>query len=147
MRWRDQRIAARQYAGARRVRVGPLAVAALALVAASPLAPGIWGAPGAELAVGERGATLRLECAEATLGGPITPGADGSFRVTGRFDAHTGGPQPAHEERAATPAANALVVGQVDDDRMTLEIRVDGETTPRRFTLERGRRVKLIRCF
>lgn len=133
-----------QKSGARRSRGGPL-LFALLLMAAAPIAPGVWGGPQVQMEVGAAATHIRFDCAEGAIPGALTLDADGRFEARGRYDAFTGGAQ-AVDERPSAAKANAHFIGRVEGDRLTLEIRRDGVEAPLRYTLVKGVRAKLIRC-
>jgi hypothetical protein len=109
---------------------------------ASPLT-GEWGGPQARLVLTETGGQLDLSCASASLDTPIHLDAAGTFGAKGRYESFSGGPTLADVPPATTAAH---FDGHVEGNTMHISIRREGEKTAERHILERGRRVKLIRC-
>lgn len=109
---------------------------------AAPLT-GDWGGPQVRLVLTDKGGTLELSCASASLDAPIHPDATGTFTATGRYEAFTGGPALADAPPATTPAQFS---GRITGDTLQLSVHPKGDKTAQAYTLERGRRVKLIRC-
>ncbi|WP_310498725.1 hypothetical protein [Sandarakinorhabdus sp.] len=108
-----------------------------------PPLTGDWGGPQVRLQLTETGGKLDLACASAIIDMPVRPDAAGKFVVLGRYDSFTGGPTPAD---AAPAMAKAHFDGHVEGDTMHLSVHRHGEKAAENYTLERGRRVKLIRC-
>lgn len=104
---------------------------------------GEWGGPQSRFHLTETGGTLDLACASVHISSPLHPGADGRFTAEARYEDFTGGPT-----LADTPPATTLAhfSGRVDGNIMQLSIQRAGDKTTQDFVLERGRRVKLIRC-
>ncbi len=125
-----------------------LALAGASLMAGAADAPppgltGNWGGNQARLALTETGGRLDLGCGTAAIDAPIRPDAAGKFSTTARYEEFTGGPTRADEAPATTPAH---VMGHVDGDTLHLSIHRQGAKAADDYTLQRGRRVKLIRC-
>lgn len=112
---------------------------------AEPISPlmGAWGGPQVRLVLTEKGGTVELACASASLDAPVRPDAAGKFVSTGRYERFDGGPAKADVPPATTPAQ---ITGLIDGDTMRLSILPKGDKVAQAYTLERGRRVKLIRC-
>jgi len=114
---------------------------------ASPPKPapltGDWGGPQVRLHLGEAGGRLDMSCASASIDTPVRPDAAGRFGATGRYESFTGGPT-----RADAPPSMVVAHfdGHVEGNSLHLSVRQHGVKTAENFTLERGRRVKLIRC-
>ncbi len=117
------------------------------MAAAADAAPGglvgNWGGNQAMLALTETGGRIDLGCGTAAIDAPIRPDAAGKFSTTVRYEEFTGGPTRADEAPATTPAH---VMGHVDGDTLHLSIHRHGAKAADDYTLQRGRRVKLIRC-
>ena len=143
--------------GCRRWTLAPALAALIALSgpgacahAAGPSAPdgaqarvrnGQWGGTGALLTVDDSSAAIQFDCAEGTLNGPLAIDEERRFTVEGTFVRGRGGPvgeEPPRSERATYS-------GQVDDDTLTLTVRV-GEEDFGTFTLTRGKTARLRRC-
>lgn len=126
-----------------------LLAAGLLMMGASPpdgsVAPltGEWGGPQVRFHLTETGGTLDLACASARITSPVRPGAEGHFSVEAEYEEFSAGPTPADAPLASTPAHFS---GRIDGNMMQLSVRRAGNTTTQDFVLERGRRVKLIRC-
>jgi hypothetical protein len=104
---------------------------------------GNWGGNQIMLAMTDTGGRLDLACATAMIDAPVRPDATGKFSATARYEAFTGGPTRADEPPATTPVH---VMGHVEGDTLRLSMHREGAAAPEVYTLERGRRVKLIRC-
>lgn len=109
----------------------------------SPPLTGEWGGPQIRLMLTDAGGTLDMACASAHLAAPVRPDAAGKFAVDGKYESFTGGPTPAD---VPPPLTAARFTGHVEGNTMHLSVRQAGERTAQDYTLERGRRVKLIRC-
>lgn len=126
-----------------------LLAAGLLLMGSSPhggsVAPltGEWGGPQVRFHLTETGGTLDLACASARLTSPVRPGADGQFTIEAEYEEFSAGPTLADAPPASTPAHFS---GRIDGNMMQLSVRRAGNKTTQDFVLERGRRVKLIRC-
>ena len=104
---------------------------------------GEWGGPQARFHLTATGGTLDLACATVRIAAPVRPGAEGSFTAEGAYEDFAGGPTAADVRPTSTPAHFS---GRVDGNRMQLSVQRAGDKTTQDFALERGRRVKLIRC-
>ncbi len=104
---------------------------------------GEWGGPQAKLVLGPTGGVMTLACASATISAPLRPDATGRFDVMGRYEIHGGG-----MVAADTPPAmvQARFSGRLDGSAMHLSVHRKG-VAPEVYTLELGRRVKVIRCY
>ena len=118
---------------------------ACAAGAAPPLPPltGDWGGPRVRLSLTETGGKMDFDCASATIDAPIRLDAAGKFSAPGRHEAFAAGPTPAD---TAPPTTAARFEGHVEGDTMHLTVHLKGETATQEYTLQRGRRVKIIRC-
>lgn len=117
-------------------------VSLMTAAAAEPGLAGNWGGPQVRLSLTETGGKLDMSCAAATIDGPIHPDASGKFSATGRYEAFVGGPTQAD----APPTTTALhVMGHVEGNTMHITLHQKGAKAET-YTLERDRRVKLIRC-
>lgn len=104
---------------------------------------GDWGGSQVQLQLTETGGKLELSCASASIDTPVRLDATSKFGATGRYESFTGGPT---QGDVAPAMAKVHFDGHVDGDTMHLSIRRGGDEAAERYTLERGRRVKLIRC-
>lgn len=123
-----------------------LAMTAGSLPAATPALPdlaGDWGGPQARLFMTADGGRLDLACASASIAGPLRATGNGGFSASGRYEEFGGGPTLADVAAATVPAH---FTGKVVGDVMQLSVHADGAKAPQDLTLERGRRVKLLRC-
>lgn len=106
---------------------------------------GAWGGPGVSLVVEAASARLQADCAEGHIDGVVTLDGAGRFTAAGAFEAHHGGPQLVEE---GTPAgAPARFSGRVRGDAMELTVTGLGGAAPIRYTLTRGARPTLVRCY
>lgn len=117
--------------------------AAPASLPPASLLTGEWGGLQVRLLLTETGGRLDLSCASASLDTPIRLDAAGRFGAKGRYESFSGGPT-LEDVPPATTAAH--FDGHVEGNTMHISIRREGEKTAERYILERGRRVKLIRC-
>jgi hypothetical protein len=124
--------------GARRLL---LLLPLLAMAEARPALEGWWGGERTNLHFTAAGAQLEQDCATAEIAGSIRPDASGRFTASGRWRAESG---PTAGDRA-DPGRPARFTGHLEDDRLHLTVAVEGGET-KQLLLERGRRVKLIRC-
>lgn len=127
-----------------------LAVAGVSLMACATDANGApagltgdWGGNQARLSLTETGGRVDLGCATATFDSPVRPDASGKFSANARYEEFTGGPTRADEAPATTPVH---VMGHVDGDTLHLTMHRKGAPAAEDYTLQRGRKVKLIRC-
>lgn len=104
---------------------------------------GEWGGPQVRFHLTETGGTLELACATVRTASPVRPGSEGQFTAVAWYEDFTGGPTRADAARESTPAHFS---GRVDGNIMRLSVQRAGDVTTQEFVLERGRRVKLIRC-
>lgn len=108
-----------------------------------PALAGEWGAPQVRLSLGATGGRIEFSCAAATIDAAVLPDAAGNFNVAGRHEDFTGGPAPAGTPPRTTPAR---FTGKVDGDILQLSVKRQGAAAET-YTLQRGRRTKLIRCY
>ena len=103
---------------------------------------GEWGGPQVQLSLTAAGGRIEFSCAAATIAA-IRPDPAGKFSADGRHEEFTGGPVQADAAPAATPAR---YTGQVDGDTLQLTVHRQGRAAET-YTLQRGKRSKLIRCY
>ena len=104
---------------------------------------GIWGGPQVRLSLTESGGKLELGCAAATIDSPVRLDKQGMFAVSGRYEQFASGQTDAD---APPKFIKTRFVGHVDGDTLHLAVHLDGSKTPQDYTLQRGRRTKLINC-
>jgi hypothetical protein len=126
------------------------AIALLALpgcAAAQPPAAlsGVWGGDRLKATFTETGATLQADCADGMIAGPVRTDGAGRFSAAGAYEVRHGGPQRVEED--ARPAANARFEGQIRGETLKLTIRGADGAPAQTFTLVRGARPKLVRCY
>ncbi len=104
---------------------------------------GEWSGPQVRLSLIETGGRLDLACAAAAFDTPIRPDAAGKFSTTARYEAFGGGPTPAD----VPPRFETVrLTGHVEGDTLQLSIDRAKGVAPEAYTLQRGRRGKIIRC-
>ena len=111
--------------------------------AAHPALLGEWGGPQVRLSLGEAGGRIDFACASATIDAAVHPDGAGNFSAAGRHEDFAGGPAPADTPATTTPARFS---GKVDGDTLQLSVQRGGAAAET-YTLQRGRRTKLIRCY
>jgi hypothetical protein len=123
---------------------------ALAACASSPDAAsrldrvpnGDWGGEHVRLSVSDTGAKVEFDCAHGTLDEPLVLDADGRFDVKGSLVVE-GGPVRLDETRKAQPVRYR---GEIDGERMSLEVALEGGGSGGSFSLTRGGKAKLVKC-
>jgi len=103
---------------------------------------GEWGGKGVRLSVEEQGATIEFNCAHGRLGEPLALDANGRFDVEGNLVAE-GGPDRIDDAGDARPARYR---GDVEAERMRLEVTLEGGRSFGGFRLVKGIRAKLVKC-
>lgn len=86
------------------VAAGALAVLACATAESSGPLVGDWGGEHLGLVATVQGADLEYDCATGHMNGPLAPGDDGRFSVTGVHHPGHGGPIRQDEETVSLPA-------------------------------------------
>ncbi len=130
----------------------PPAAILLALIVSSPgpapdekkaLPAGEWGGKQVSLSVTDKGARLELACAHGSVETAILLDEEGRFDVAGVYVRE--GPGPVRlEDEGGEPARFS---GRVDGDSMTLTVeRTKGSRHVGTFELEKGRRVRIVKC-
>ena len=119
-----------------------MATAADSTAAGAPLV-GDWGGRQIRLSLAETGGKVDFNCASASIDSAVMPDAKGSFTATGRYEAFDAGPM--HNADAAPKTIAAHFTGHVDGNTLHLSVHRKGSEAES-YTLERDRRVKLIRC-
>lgn len=129
-------------------RLTALAILALpgCAMAGPPAAlSGVWAGDRMTATFTEAGAKLQADCADGVIAGPLRADATGRFSGAGTYDVRHGGPQQVEE--GAPAAANARFEGQVRGETLVLTVRSPAGGAPQTFTLVRGARIKLVRCY
>jgi hypothetical protein len=121
------------------VLAAAVAIAGMAQAAPAPLT-GVWGGDQTILTLRANGGSLESSCAQGQIKGPVVLDDKGQFAAEGSFQTFRGGPQREDE----TGAPRAAFTGKVDGDTLVLTIQGDGP--PRRFSLTRDARPRLLRC-
>jgi hypothetical protein len=117
---------------------------AIAPSGAPDMKAGSWGGAQAELRIeDDQPAHLELSCAYARIDRPLAITNDGAFDWKGRFFQER--PGPARED-GKNDGVDARIRGRVDDDRVTLNVIVDGQTVVGPVTLEHGKRSRIVKC-
>jgi hypothetical protein len=109
-----------------------------------PLRLGQWGGAHISLNVLDSGATLQLDCAEATMDQPMRADPDGYFRLTGKYTPG-GGADPA----GGRPSLPASFYGAADGSSMQLTVTyqdAEGQSHSTLYTLVYGESGALNRC-
>ena len=112
-----------------------------ALAAVSPV--GVWGGDRLNLTIDARGGAIETDCGRGTIAMPIHPDRHGRFTTAVAMERFRAGPQMAD----AGPATRKVTVaGRIVGDVLELQI-PSADTGPlQRYRLQRGQRVKLVRC-
>ena len=103
-----------------------------------------WGGMHVRADVEAEGVSFEFDCAHGAADGPLAPGRDGRFDLTGFFVAERGGPVRAGQEEKRQPARYS---GRVKGKTMTLNVTLteSGESIGT-FTLKRGEAARLTKC-
>jgi hypothetical protein len=105
---------------------------------------GSWGGAQAELRIEEnQSAQLELSCAHARIDRPLAIANDGTFEWKGRFFQER--PGPAREDEK-NEGVDARIRGRVDEDRVILNVIVDGKTIVGPLTLDFGKASRIVKC-
>lgn len=120
-----------------------LAIAGIASAAAgSSGLEGKWAGDRLIMTVRPDGATINSDCARGAINQPLHLDRHLRFSATGTFTADKAGPQKADEAVRAIPSTFR---GQLAGDTLDLSIEAEGQEL-RKFKLQRGGTVKLVRC-
>ena len=109
---------------------------------AAPGLNGQWGGQQIRMHVDAKGATIELGCGQGHIAKAIQLDRHQRFVTKGHYEEYGAGPQQAD----ATPGMAATYSGHLVGDILTLEIRPSSGDA-QRYTLTRGKNVKLIRCY
>jgi hypothetical protein len=129
----------------KRLAVITLLILPSGAAAAPAVLTGTWGGDRLAANFTETGATLQADCADGAIAGPVRVDAAGRFSATGAYQVLHGGPQLVEED--AQVAAAARFEGRVRGETLQLTIHGPGAAAPQTFTLVRGARPKLVRCY
>jgi hypothetical protein len=125
------------------------AVVLLALPGCATAQPGaltgVWGGDRLVATFTEAGATLQADCADGVIAGPVHTDSSGRFSAAGAYQVLHGGPQLVEEDAHAS--AGVRFEGRLRGDTLILTIRASMDAAPQTFTLVRGARPKLVRCY
>jgi hypothetical protein len=126
-----------------------LLLAVFALLAMAPsgapeMKTGSWGGAQAELRIeDDRPAHLELSCAHARIDRPLAIANDGAFEWKARYFQER--PGPAREDEK-NDGIDARIRGRVDNNRVTLNVIVDGKTIAGPMTLDFGKASRIVKC-
>jgi hypothetical protein len=105
---------------------------------------GSWGGAQAELRIeNDQPAQLELPCAHARIDRPLAIANDGAFEWKARYFQERPGPAREDEENEGI---DARIRGRVDNDRVTLNVIVDGKTVAGPLTLDFGKGSRIAKC-
>ena len=104
---------------------------------------GAWGGPHIGITFAGGLAEVELDCASGTIDGAIYPGKDGEFTAKGAIRMGAGGPVRVGQIFRSQRASYS---GRVEEDVMTLTIRLEDGTASGPFTLAPGAQPQLTRC-
>jgi hypothetical protein len=117
---------------------------AVAPSGAPDMKTGSWGGAQAELRIEEnQPAQLELPCAHARIDRPLVIANDGAFEWKGRYFQER--PGPAREDEK-NDGADARIRGRVTNDRVELNVIVDGKSVAGPLTLDFGKRSRIVKC-
>jgi hypothetical protein len=104
---------------------------------------GEWGGAHISMNVGDTKATIEYDCAHGEIYGPLSLSGEGKFELRGSFTPERGGPVRADEASRDKPATYS---GVINDNTMTLTLKVADSDETETFTLEKGKAGKLVKC-
>ncbi len=111
----------------------------------TPVAAGPWGAPGIIFSVEEKIVRIEYDCAEGEIPRTLVVDEHGNFKVDGFHTRHAGGPIRLDDPPKRMPATYE---GKISGATMTLKITLaNGGGTVGEYALERGKNVRLHRCY
>jgi hypothetical protein len=120
---------------------------AIAPTGAPDMKTGSWGGSQAELRIeNDRPARLELPCAHARIDRPLVVANDGAFEWKARYVQERPGPTREGEGSEENAGVDARIRGRVDDDRVTLNVIVDGKTVAGPLTLDFGKASRIVKC-
>lgn len=106
---------------------------------------GMWGANGIIFSVEAGGVNIQYECADGQIEQPLKADERGNFAVNGVHIRQRPGPMKLDDKQARQ---NARFEGKISGNNMTLKVTLTetGEVIGD-YTLERGKNVRLHRCY
>lgn len=120
---------------------------AIAPSGAPDMKAGSWGGAQAELRIeNDQPAQLELSCAHARIDLPLTISNDGSFDWKARYFQERPGPTREKENDEKNEGIDARIRGRVDNDRVILNVIVDGKTVAGPLTLDFGKASRIVKC-
>jgi hypothetical protein len=120
---------------------------AIAPSGAPDMKTGSWGGAQAELRIeNDRPAQLELPCAHARIDRPLAISNDGAFEWKARYFQERPGPTREDEQGEQNAGVDARIRGRVDDDRVILNVIVDGKTVAGPLTLDFGKASRIVKC-
>ena len=104
---------------------------------------GTWGGDNIVVEVTTEGATIEYGCAHGSIREKIVLDNQGKFLLKGFHKAERGGPTRQGNEQGEA----ATYAGTITGNTMTFEVRLErGNESIGTFKVEKGRRVRLMRC-
>jgi hypothetical protein len=107
------------------------------------LAVGLWGGPHVNIDVGSESAKVEYDCAHGEIHGPLVIDDHGKFHLRGTFTPERGGPVRAGDSQRALPATYS---GEINGNKMTLDLRIGDSDEIQSYTLEQGKPGRLVKC-
>jgi hypothetical protein len=105
---------------------------------------GSWGGAQAELRIeNDQPAQLELPCAHARIDRPLAIANDGAFEWKARYFQERPGPTREDEKNEGI---DARIRGRVDENRVTLNVIVDGKIVAGPLTLDFGKASRIVKC-
>ncbi len=102
---------------------------------------GHWGGDRLNLELTDKGGTMTLDCASGTIAHPVHADASGHFESKAEWRQYSPGPDQGDDRLASEPA---MIQGHISGP--TLHLTVSHKGGLQRFTLDQGKRAKLVRC-
>lgn len=106
---------------------------------------GTWGGDRMILTMDAKGGQIDMDCANGAITGKIVLDAKGNFTARGTFNQESGGQTLA--EDFTSKGNPAIYHGQIIGNTIKLTIIQNGLAQPISYTLRKGERPKLVRCF
>lgn len=126
---------------------GTFAIAPSGTPGAPDMKAGSWGGAQAELRIEhDQPAQLELSCAHARIDRPLTISNDGAFEWKGRYFQERPGPAREDENDEKNEGVDARIRGRVENERVILNVIVDGKTVAGPMTLDFGKAARIIKC-
>lgn len=111
---------------------------------AGHIATGPWGGEHVALTVRDGGADIEFDCAHGRVEEAMVLDERKRFDARGVFVRERGGPVRKDQADAEIPAR---YTGTVDGDAMTLTVTPEGSDSVGPFSLAKGARARLVKCF